>query len=361
MDPAQAQLAGRRLALGITNVGSWVVVAAGGLWLLPRTASLWNHPSRVAWLLLLALGVQGVFDYVGGVLLMPAPRLGTTQFLGRWCRGAGGHTLVLGLIALLSYGSFRLTGGFVVAVVVATLGLAVGRTWCLRLVGGVLTSPLTDQRSTMLAMVDDPAFTGAVTIQGHRTVDLWPSSWSERVPPDELVVEQSRRRWQSEAGLPGRALLLILAWSASGSALGTSLCHLASDPPALALLLHSCWMTLWTFGSLLLLPSFSRAAVFAADHAALASGHDPRGWIVRFPKLVGEDGGANALVQTIFYPAPSAERRLERLEAGPSGGFLCGNLARANLYYSWAGCTWLGRAVHCNVGRPALWVFPPSA
>ena len=361
MDPAQAQLARRRLALGITNVGSWVVVAAGGLWLLPRTAALWNGPRNVAWLLLAALGVQGAFDYVGGVLLMPAPRPGTTQFLARWCRGAGGHTLVLGGIALLSYGSFGLTGGFVAAVVVATLSLAVGRTWCLRLVGGVLTSPLTDQRNTLLATADDPAFTGAVTGEGHRTVSLWPSSWSRRVPPDELAAEQSRRRWQIEAGLPGRTLLLVLAWNASGSALGTALCHLAVYAPVVALLLHACWMTLWTFGSLLLLPSFSRAAVFAADGAALANGHDPRGWIVRFPRLVGEDGGASTLVQTIFYPVPSAERRLKRLAAGPSGRFLCGNLARANLYYSWAGCTWLGRAVHCNVGRPALWVFPPSA
>ena len=41
--------------------------------------------------------------------------------------------------------------------------------------------------------------------------------------------------------------------------------------------------------------------------------------------------------------------------------FVAGNLARSNLYYSWASFTLLGRAVHCNVGRPSLWVFPPSA
>ena len=361
MDPPQAQLANRRLALGITNVGSWVVAAASGLWLLPRTAALWNGPRNVAWLLLAALGVQGVFDYVGGVLLVPSPPPDRRQFLVRWGRGVGGHSLVLGLIAVLSYGSFRLTGGLVLAVVVATLGLAAGRVGCLRLIGGVPTSLSTVQVDTLLAKTVDPAFTGAVTGWGHRTANLWPSSWWERVPPDELAAEQSRRRWQIEAGLPRRAMLLVLVWSASGSALGGSLCRLAIYPPATALLLHACWMTLWTFGSLLLLPSFSRAAVFAADRAALAAGHDPRGWIVRFPRLVGEDGGASTLVQTIFYPVPSAERRLQRLEAGPSGGLLCGNLARANLYYSWAGCTWLGRAVHCNVGRPALWVFPPSA
>ena len=64
--------------------------------------------------------------------------------------------------------------------------------------------------------------------------------------------------------------------------------------------------------------------------------------------------------RAIFYPVPSAETRLRQM-AHPSTGFGSGNLARSNLYYSCATFTLLGRAVHCNVGRPALWVFPPSA
>ena len=120
-------------------------------------------------------------------------------------------------------------------------------------------------------------------------------------------------------------------------------------------------MTLWTFGSLLILPGLSRKAVFAADCAARDVGDDLQDWITRFPGLVGEDGGANPLVQTIFYPVPSARERLLGLTRPPATGFVPGNLARNNLYYSWAACTLLGRAVHCNVGRPALWVFPPSA
>jgi hypothetical protein len=119
-------------------------------------------------------------------------------------------------------------------------------------------------------------------------------------------------------------------------------------------------MTLWAFGGLLVLPALSRAAVFAADRAAAEAGHNPRAWIEKFPSLVGEDGSARSAVQTIFYPIPSASMRLRQLEQ-PLPGFVPGNLARSNLYYSWATLTLLGRAVHCNVGRPALWVFPPSA
>ena len=110
----------------------------------------------------------------------------------------------------------------------------------------------------------------------------------------------------------------------------------------------------------LLLPAASRAAVFAADRAAADSGYNPSDWIARFPNLVGEDGNSSPRIQTIFYPIPSAALRLRRLEKTYLR-FVPGNLARNNLSYSWATLRLLGRAVHCNVGRPELWVFPPSA
>ena len=107
-----------------------------------------------------------------------------------------------------------------------------------------------------------------------------------------------------------------------------------------------------------MLPSFSRGIVGGADRAAADAGLAPAGWITRFPELTGEDGSANAAVQTIFYPIPSVEMRLRSNDDAP---LVLSSLARNNLYYSWATLTLLGRAVHCNVGRPVLWVFPPSA
>ena len=119
-------------------------------------------------------------------------------------------------------------------------------------------------------------------------------------------------------------------------------------------------MTLWAFIGLLILPALSRPAVFAAVRAAAESGFDPRPWITRFPVLIGENGSSNSAVQVVFYPIPSAALRLRQL-VHPVRGFVPGNLARSKLYYSLATLTLLGRAVHCNVGRPALWVFAPSA
>ena len=154
--------------------------------------------------------------------------------------------------------------------------------------------------------------------------------------------------------------MLLIVWNVLGAGMGWALFDLGELPLAASLLGYTAAMTLWGFISLLLLPSLSRGAVFAADHAAAMHGHDIRSWIRAFPKLTGEDGSGNPLAQKIFYPIPSADERIEQV-SNPARLPLAGNLARDNLFYSWSTLTFLGRAVHCNVGRPALWVLPPSA
>jgi len=61
----------------------------------------------------------------------------------------------------------------------------------------------------------------------------------------------------------------------------------------------------------------------------------------------------------VFYPIPSAQERLRALGKAPALPVI-GNVARTNLFLSLATLTLLGRCVHCNAGRPELWVFPPS-
>ena len=362
MNHAQTQLARRRLLLGITNVGFWVLVAAGGLWGLPRCSPDLFTSRGCTLVLAGAVTAQAGFDFVGGFLLMPAPGPSLSSFLGRWLRGASVHTLVLGVVGWLSDASFRLTGSFAPAVLVATVGLAWSRRVLLSAVGGTAaTASAWEGEPMLLAAAADPAFTGGTVVWGTGVASLLPAAWLGQVPAEELAAELHRRRWQISRGLPGRAVGLVLGWNVLGAAAGALVLGYAGRAAEQALLMHACWMTLWTFVSLLLLPSLSRKVVFAADRAALDAGHDPRAWIERFPSLVGEDGASSGFIQTIFYPVPSARERLLHLSRPAVAGFVPGSLARNNLYYSWAGCTLLGRTVHCNVGRPALWVFPPSA
>jgi hypothetical protein len=361
MTPAQIELAGRRLRLGIANVGFWVLAATGGIcWLAGRAGN--PIDPRLGLLIgVAAVGVQAVFDVIGGFWLMPDPRPKAAVFLRRWFPGALGHTVAVAGVGLLSYASFVLTSGFAPAVLVASTALALGRTHLLRMIGGASLSRITrDGKAEITAVVDDPAFTGGLFGFGRGAGSVLPAGWRESLPKAELAVETRRREWQIANGLPGRAFLLVLIWNLLGASLGTIALGLATRAPTDALLGYACWMTLWTFGSLLVFPVLSRKVVFAADRAAADSGLDVRAWIKRFPGLIGEDGASSAAVQTIFYPIPAAAMRLEAL-ANPAAGFIPGNLARSNLYYSWAAFTLLGRAVHCNAGRPALWVFPPSA
>lgn len=361
MTPEQTAVAGRRLVLGITNVGVWVLAASGGLFWLVQGGTE-THDAR--WYFLIAIGalaVQSVFDFVGGTVLMPAPRPTVASFLRGWVRGMIGHTLVLAVVGGLSYASFRLSGGFIPAIVLATAGQVFARRHLLHLMVSVPTTELAhDDRKVLTAEAADPAFTGGIVGFGARAASLLPEQWLRGLPKKELAAESARRQWQINHGLPGRALFLVLGWNLLGAAIGSYAFRLAERRPGEALFGYACWMTLWAFGGLVALPSLSRQVVFAADRAAADADHDPRDWIAHFPSIIGEDGGSNVAVQTIFYPVPSAERRRLALTAAPVG-FVPGNLARNNLYYSWSTLTLLGRAVHCNVGRPALWVFPPSA
>lgn len=361
MTPAQIELARRRLWLGITNVGFWVLLSAVGvLWLVYGDTRDFDV-NRLGLIFGAAVAAQSVFDFIGGASLMPEPRPSMMTFLRSWSRGALVHTLVLAGVGLLSYASFRLTGGFCSSILLGTAGLAVGRRHLLRAVAGVSTQEISHAGAKILtARTTAPAFTGGIIGFGRRAQSLLPERWLENLPKPEFATESSRRQWQMKTGLPGRALLLVLGWNLLGGFLGSLALKLADRAPAEALLGYVCWMTLWAFGGLLLLPALSRQAVFAADRAAADSSCDPRHWIEKFPSLVGEDGSSASAVQTIFYPIPSAASRLRQL-AQPLSGFIPGNLARSNLYYSWATLTLLGRAVHCNVGCPALWVFPPSA
>ncbi len=362
MTSAQNQLARARLRLGITNVGFWVVIAAAGLgWIVSDSARGIGLTDCVM-LGVAAVAGQSIFDLIGGAVLMPTPQPTKIAFLRSWGRGAAVHTLVMTLIGILSVASFQLTGGFDLAILLATIALAMGRVRLLRLLAGVSFNLTTRDGMTNVAVANrDPAFTGAVVGFGRHARDVMPADWLTDLSPGELAAEMSRRQWQFENGLPTRAGFLVLALNLAGAVLGSVLFAWADRSPAEALLGHACWMTLWAFAGLLVLPILSRRAVIGADRAAAVAGRDPRKWIRRFPEITGEDGNPRAEVQAIFYPIPSAAARLQALEQPAVAGFVPGSLARTNLYLSWATLTLLGRAVHCNVGRPELWVFPPTA
>lgn len=361
MTPEQTRLAQRRLSLGILNVGFWVVASLCGLAWISSGRRVIDGTGAVL-LAVAVVGIQAVFDTVGGWILMPGARPTLRVFLQRWSRGALVHLLTwvtLGFVAMLS---LRWTGGFCTGLAVSLLALALGRPFLHTAINGTRLKPSfgANGEPFLVTQADDPSFTGGLVGFGSRAAILLPEAWSRSLPGSELHIEFSRRRWQAESGLPLRTFLIVLCWNLTGCLIGARAFDLGSLATGAALLGQACWMTLWSFLGLLVLPSLGRSAVFAADQAIRAQGLDPSPWIQRLPTLTGEDGNPRPWIESVFYPIPSVARRIESL-ASPGRSPVLGDLARSQLFYSLAGLTLLGRAVHCNVGRPALWVFPPSA
>ncbi|HBV65852.1 MAG TPA: hypothetical protein DEF45_22850 [Rhodopirellula sp.] len=118
--------------------------------------------------------------------------------------------------------------------------------------------------------------------------------------------------------------------------------------------------TLWSFLGLLTLPTLSRQAAFAIDNQGVARGV-PSASLTRSLCIIDQQQDDEQerprIIETIFHPVPSVGRRHDR---GKASTPIAWHVARTALFLSWACMGLLVRAVHCNVGRPELWVMYPT-
>ncbi|MFO0096070.1 MAG: hypothetical protein ACK54K_17410 [Gemmatimonadaceae bacterium] len=124
-------------------------------------------------------------------------------------------------------------------------------------------------------------------------------------------------------------------------------------------------MTLWGFLGVLVLPTPSRAAVYATDAAAArqvgVSG--VRTSIELLDRWQDDEPTRPVNVERIFHPVPGRANRLSRLAAPAPGGLgalHAHHLARHALWLGWGALSPMSRLVHCNVGRTALWAMLPG-
>jgi len=208
---------------------------------------------------------------------------------------------------------------------------------------------------------DEEAFTGGWVGLAGRT--LWlPLQWVNGLADDELAAQLSRRA--AMRGVRWRGIFAALLWNTFGLAMALQAPDAGADTAA-GLIATSAWFTLWQFAGLLLLPSVSRPAILEADGvAAVRVGADAtyRAMAKLDEWQEGEPSRVEA-VETIFHPVPQLRERMQRLQAGASAEPLPPSFyhaTRTMLASGWAFTGLLGRVVHCNLGRPALWVVFPS-
>ncbi len=372
-----------RLFLGTSAVGALTVASAVAL-LLDLPGRVWPTvpgpwPVDAAWIALavaLQAAVLAPFDLFAGFLVpreygRTRERLGA--FLRRWWRGALLHGMALTLAGTGLMIAARAGGGWgvVAAYVLLVLALLAWQPWIAAAVGKTRLSradgrePLGDPGPRALVIEAPQAHvTGGAYGPPLATAWVWAERWLAAPERSALGVQATRRRWIQRSGARDRGVGLATLWNAVPLLVAVAVWGppLAPDDVVRLALLA----TLGSFVGVLLLPTPSRWAVHHADLAAVAAGADPRRLAAALEALdrdQDDEPARSEAVEAIFHPIPSVAHRLAVLEGarqpGPAAG-AAWHAARVALYLSWASGGFLGRAVHCNLGRPEAWVFLPS-
>ncbi len=368
-----------RLWLGISGVGLLVVIASTALSLgLPRRMlSGLSDLAAISVTLLCFVCISIPSDVLGGYCL-PRQHNRTeirlkTFFLG-WIRGVLSQAFILGLCAtiILRAGRWGGEGAGIICFTLLMLLLLAAQALVARIVGNFSKvsqdrvrdldreqSGQTPPSSILLSA--DPGFVGGLV--GFPTAErlIVPGAWSRNLAPDMLATELTRRKGAIATGSRTRGLLVAIAWNLVGFALAIRMPG-ASVRDASGLVQSALWFTLWSFVGLLTLPSINRPGVIEADRFALRSGVSPemlRATISCLDHLQDDEPSRGRWIERIFHPIPSVEQRVAALSDVRSdiGAWQC---ARVTLYLSWACFGFLSRAVHCNAGRPDLWVLFPG-
>jgi hypothetical protein len=185
-----------------------------------------------------------------------------------------------------------------------------------------------------------------------------PAAW-QQLAASTVQALLARRRLAAEAPRV-RGLAAAVAWHLFGAIV--TMLRVDLPDTALGLVRFSLGSTLWSFLGVLVLPTPSRRAVVALDQAAAAEvGPDAvREAIVTLDRWQDDEPARAPLVEAIFHPVPTPTARIAAL--GDRTPSLAGawRVARLALPSGLAAWSLLGRAVHCNLGRPALWWMLPG-
>jgi Zn-dependent protease with chaperone function len=282
-------------------------------------------------------------------------------FIMKWLRGIAvqGLVMTLSALALLQAGRrWGVWGALAVVALIQLLLLALQLPLALW-AGGLRHASSPEPKVSALHGLD-PGFTGGTAGLPGLEQHVFPQSWWSELSAASLLTEMKRRQGSLATGSRFRGVLLALAWNLTGFWLCASL-PWAGVTTVYTLVETLLGCTLWSFLGLLILPSFSRPGVLEADRYALTHGASPQqieSAMREIDHLQDDEPRRSRWVERIFHPIPTVDNRLAALSSG-SSSYGAWHAARLALYLSWAQFGLLSRAVHCNSGRPELWVMLP--
>ena len=375
-----------RLWLGIFGVGSIVSLCAIALALNVTTELL---PTNQVWALgdvasLSALAGFYVvfmtpFDFMGGYVLpsrFGKSDLSFRSYCWHWVRAVTIQSVAYIAITLSLLACGRSFGvlGCLAFVFLAFVSFLVGQSVISRLVSGRKGTKIKLDSGKIDALLarwkisplpirvvgnKDPGFTGGVVGLPYFESVVIGESWLSRLSSEELATVIARRCVAVSSGSRTRGLLLAMAWILIGLACST-LPPFAGVASVAELVTALLVFTLWTFVGLLVLPTVSRQAAYQIDNLVVSQGVSEsslRSALAKLDREQDDEASRTALVETIFHPVPSLTKRGA---SNASGRHAAWHAARMTLFLSWCCAGLLSRAVHCNVGRPELWIMLPT-
>jgi hypothetical protein len=321
------------------------------------------------------------FDLLGGYLLPRRYGRKTLHFLAfarHWMLGVTIQSMLFVMTGLGILAGGRVAGlPGALGVIVAT---AVGYVLFQRFLAWVMTGPVWHQgerplrdverklegwgrQESNIIVVDhaDPGFTGGVVgWPGLETV-IVPRKWLDVLSTAELGVAIARRLQAIASGSRLRGLLLAFMWILCGFTIST-LVPGGGVRSVAQLVTSCCGFTCWMFVGLLVLPTVSRVASYAIDRRVVEQGVPAEllgSTLGKLDQLQDDEPERAVWVERIFHPVPSVDNR--RCSTRNTSFSLCAwHAARVTLFLSWSCLGLLSRAVHCNAGRPELWVLLPT-
>jgi len=369
-----------RLWLGISAVGTLVTSAClllsldiAGVIEQRVDSTISGQMIGLAVFVLSYSAIQFPFDVLGGYLLpkhfgRSHPRF--FRYLLNLCRGVIVHAtlLFISAIGICFAGRWGGSVGTAAAGLIMSTLLLAGRSTLatlmasLKLVQDGASNVMSgDALHLRFARSMDEGFTGGIVGVLHARLQIIPAQWRELLSPEGFEIAVYRRSIAVNTGIWRRGRNLAILFTAAGLTISTWLVAPMKLGTVGGTIEFSLWFTLWSFVGLLSLPTPSRRGVIEIDEVVNSEGNSSEA-LRTMTRLLDElqDGEPvkPTFVETIFHPIPSVRTRLE----GPRSSGVIGfwDAARTSIYLSLAGLGLLGRAVHCNCGRPALWVFLPT-
>lgn len=360
-----------RLWLGVSCVGTLVTLSAAMLWLgLPAFLRELVDSDTVGEAPLIAIAPASIalilapFDWMGGYFVPNSSgrsNVAARRFLGQWLRSVVLHWMLAtaGLLAVLAVGRAAGNAGAIAAVLLGQVVLLALQSRLARLIGGLR---IRSRESQTTVVESEGGFSGGITGLPGLERTIQPANWNDEFDVDERAALELRRREAIASGSRRRGVILALLWNTAAFAIAVHL-PMASATTGPGLVTALLYFTLLQFVGLLILPRPSREGVVEVDRRVVERGVSLPVFARALTRLEDRQDGEperSRELESVFHPVPCVRRRIAELSlrTRPVRGFW--HAARTALFLSWIVGGPLARAVHCNVGRPELWVLLPD-